>query len=347
MRDIKKEIQKLKERAEKEFGGKGGKGSTDGFIERAAKYLNGKDKLNETNLHSEERLGKNGQIKSGIFLHGENAGAGLTRKLMERKRGGAVYKEERGAYVPFIKLKDAIMGKEEKCGRTSFYRIIDSASVVDSDAEELHERYRDILSSSIECRVEDIGSMTLLPNLPIEDVCYLDLETTGLSNSPLFLVGLMYSRDGKLVLDQFFARDYTEEEPLLEFTRDFLQSFSTIVTFNGKGFDIPFMLDRMKVFGIEASMPGYHVDLLPISRKIVGKRTPNHKLNTLETYLLGRKRVADVPGRLIPELYHDYVRTGNAADIKGIIKHNRIDLISLMRLIVFFLSDMLSLEEKD
>jgi len=46
MRDIKKEIQKLKERAEKEFGGKGGKGYADGFIERAAKHLNVKNKLN-------------------------------------------------------------------------------------------------------------------------------------------------------------------------------------------------------------------------------------------------------------------------------------------------------------
>ena len=347
MRDIKKEIQKLKERAEKEFGGKNNKRSADGFLERASKHLNKKDKIKEREFHSEERLGKSGKIKSEICSRGENVRIGLARKLMAEKRGDTICKEERRNSSPYIKLKDAIMGKQEKYGRASFYRIVDSASVVDSDAEELHKQYRDILSSPFEYRVGDIGSMTILQNLPIEDVCYLDLETTGLRNSPLFLVGLMYSRDGKLVLDQFFARDYTEEEPLLEFTRDFLQSFSTIVTFNGKGFDIPFMLDRMKVFGIEASMPGYHVDLLPISRKIVGKRTPNHKLNTLETYLLGRKRIADVPGRLIPELYHDYVRTGNAADIKGIIKHNRIDLISLMRLIVFFLSDRLYLEEKD
>jgi uncharacterized protein YprB with RNaseH-like and TPR domain len=103
----------------------------------------------------------------------------------------------------------------------------------------------------------------------------------------------------------------------------------------------------MKVFGIDSSMPDYHVDLLPISRKIVGKRTSNHKLSTLEEDLLGRKRIEDVPGGKIPELYHDYVRTGDASDIAGIIKHNRIDLISLMRLIVFYLSDQFNLEQRD
>jgi uncharacterized protein YprB with RNaseH-like and TPR domain len=333
-RDIKKELQSLKEQAEKEFGVKDVNSSETGFIERAKKFISGEEKLKENyiekNEYSYDKITKS-----------------LTRKLKAKGKPKRIYKTERENTSPDVKLEDAVFGRSEEYGRASFYHIVDYASVVDPDAENLHKRYREILSSSLEYSADDIGQINILQNLQIKDVCYLDIETTGLSNSPLFLVGLMYSREGKLVLDQFFARDYTEEVPLLEFTRDFLRNFSAIVTFNGKGFDIPFILNRMKVFGIDSSMPDYHVDLLPISRKIVGKRTSNHKLSTLEEDLLGRKRIEDVPGGKIPELYHDYVRTGDASDIAGIIKHNRIDLISLMRLIVFYLSDQFNLEERD
>ena len=325
-RDIKKEMQDIKDRAKNEYSGKDIDTSANDFIDRATKFPSREEKTVENHRDTSNSLRK---------------------KLTARVRPERIYNVERGNISANVKLEDAVSGNPEQCGSASFYRIIDSVSAVDPDAENLIKRYREILSSPFKQHIADIAPMSILGDLPIENVCYLDLETTGLSNSPLFLVGLMYSREGSLVLDQFFARDYTEEEPLLESACNFLKNFSAVVTFNGKAFDIPFMLDRMKVFGIDSSMPEYHVDLLPISKRIVGKRTPNHKLSTLEADLLGRKRIGDVPGRVIPELYHDYVRTGNAADIAGIIKHNRIDLISLMRLIVFFLSDLLNLEGRN
>ncbi|MBD3179122.1 MAG: exonuclease, partial [Candidatus Latescibacteria bacterium] len=145
-----------------------------------------------------------------------------------------------------------------------------------------------------------------------------------------------------MVVDQLFARDYSEEKTVLEFSLDFLGRFSALVTFNGRCFDIPYIIDRMTVWRIGGLNLENHLDLLPLSRKMVRGSTPNHKLQTLERHLLGMKRVDDTPGHRIPEIYHDFVRTGDAAGIAGIIEHNRLDLVSMLRLVTLYLSGPLT-----
>ena len=81
-----------------------------------------------------------------------------------------------------------------------------------------------------------------------------------------------------------------------------------------------------------------HIDLLHVSRTIVGSMTPNHKLQTLERHLLGRKRIGDIPGYDIPDAYHNFVRTGDATEIQTILHHNRLDLVTMLQLVTIFLS---------
>jgi tetratricopeptide (TPR) repeat protein len=45
-----------------------------------------------------------------------------------------------------------------------------------------------------------------------------------------------------------------------------------------------------------------------------------------------RRQQADVPSGLIPYLYRDYLRTGDARDMKRVLYHNRIDILSLVTL---------------
>ena len=40
----------------------------------------------------------------------------------------------------------------------------------------------------------------------------------------------------------------------------------------------------------------------------------------------------DVPGSLIPYLYLDYVRTGNAGEMSRVFYHNREDIVSMVSL---------------
>ena len=57
------------------------------------------------------------------------------------------------------------------------------------------------------------------------------------------------------------------------------------------------------------------------------------KLQTLEHRVCGRRRSGDIPGAEIPAAYHAFVRTGNAAEMSLIIKHNRLDLLTLAELL--------------
>jgi hypothetical protein len=52
-------------------------------------------------------------------------------------------------------------------------------------------------------------------------------------------------------------------------------------------------------------------------------------LAALERRILGASRTGDVPGFEIPSRYFQYVRTGDARPLEGVLEHNRLDLISL------------------
>jgi hypothetical protein len=56
-------------------------------------------------------------------------------------------------------------------------------------------------------------------------------------------------------------------------------------------------------------------------------------LGVLEQEVLGVQRAqADVPGGVIPYIYRDYLRTGDAREISRVLYHNQIDILSLVTL---------------
>lgn len=112
----------------------------------------------------------------------------------------------------------------------------------------------------------------------------------------------------------------------------------SVVTFNGKGFDIPCIQGRLKYFGLPKLSYHQHIDLLPLSRKRFQGKTPNCKLQTLEKYVLGRARVGDIPGSEIPKAYDRFVQD---KDIYGKVMieihyHNLVDIVSLLELLVYY-----------
>jgi uncharacterized protein YprB with RNaseH-like and TPR domain len=235
-------------------------------------------------------------------------------------------------------LSELVPGEETDIEGQSFYRATAGAAALWEDANQFHGEYLEALGNPFPPDARIPGALKILKEVRPEEICYLDLETTGLSSAPLFLVGLMYTAGRDLIVDQLFARDYTEERAVLISTSDFLKRFGVLVTFNGMRFDIPFLAERMVYEGLEFSPPGAHVDLLPVARHVLKKRTPNHKLQTLEKYLCNRKRIGDVPGSEIPGVYHDFVRTKDAGEIAQVFHHNRLDLLTMLQLVTVFLS---------
>jgi hypothetical protein len=162
----------------------------------------------------------------------------------------------------------------------------------------------------------------------------LDIETGGFSGTPVFLIGVVALDSRPLQVEQWLARDYPEEQAILRRLARWACKRRTWVTFNGKSFDAPFVLDRARLYGIELPPPEVHVDLLHAARRRWRNELPDCRLETLERHILSRDRVGDVPSCDVPDLFHHFIRTRNAAPLRPVLEHNQIDLVSSTELLL-------------
>ena len=73
--------------------------------------------------------------------------------------------------------------------------------------------------------------------------------------------------------------------------------------------------------------------MLSPARRVWRDRLPSCALSSLEAHVLGVQRTQDdVPGFLIPGMYLDYLRTGDAQDMLRVMYHNRQDILSMVTL---------------
>jgi uncharacterized protein YprB with RNaseH-like and TPR domain len=187
---------------------------------------------------------------------------------------------------------------------------------------------------------------------------FLDLETCGFAGSMVFLAGLVRHAQGKLVLDQLFARNYAEERALLETLWQIAGQNRVLVTFNGKSFDWPMIHDRSTRHHLGKDLRGRkqsarraaplsdglgkhdarpelaHCDLLHHARRRWKGLLPNCKLQTLEGFVCNRWRRDDLPGAQVPAAYHEFVRSGQPGAVGAILHHNALDLLTLAQITV-------------
>lgn len=167
---------------------------------------------------------------------------------------------------------------------------------------------------------------------------FLDTETSGLAGGTgtfAFLVGVGRFEGEQFRLAQFFMRDPGEEAALLAAITEFLQPCQAIVTFNGKSFDAPLLNARYTLNRQNSPLPQLsHLDLLPLARRLWRDRLPSRRLGNLEIEILGLERAEEeVPGWLVPSIYFDYLRTGDARPLKGVFYHNAMDIVAMAALL--------------
>jgi uncharacterized protein len=179
----------------------------------------------------------------------------------------------------------------------------------------------------------------------LANVAFLDTETSGLAGGTgtyAFLVGIGFRIEGGFKLVQIFMRDPDQEPALLAAITRILDPFDTIVTFNGRSFDVPLLNTRHVLNGFTSPFSSlHHVDLLPLARRIWRNRLPSRALSSLENEILGLQRTREeVPGWMIPGIYFDYLRSGDARPLEGVFYHNAMDIVSLAALFNY-MADML------
>jgi len=254
----------------------------------------------------------------------------LPREKPRRVRGGG------GICLPLERCLDGC--EAPSAVGPPFYLI--ERSLAEAEEEPDGHTLPALLADSLDtlARREAVDGQPPPPVAP-EQVCFLDLETTGLGSCPVFLIGTLVCRDGQMFCRQFLARTYAEELSIVHAYAQQVGESTMLVTFNGKTFDVPFLRTRAAATGVTLPEPTEHFDLLHAARRAFRNRLPDCKLQTLERYVCGRHRGDDIPGSDIPAAYHDFVHSGDARQIALIAKHNQWDLVTMVHLMAKIMRD--------
>lgn len=172
----------------------------------------------------------------------------------------------------------------------------------------------------------------------VERPFFFDLETTGFSSTPMFLISSLLLDGDEPVIVQRFARDYSEEAAVIAATIEEIDSAGGLVSFNGKSYDLPFLRNRAAYNRLPFRFDRYHADLLHICRREWKGKLPDFKLQTLEKYVVPLSRADDIPSAQIPELYHRYVRQGYDPRMGSVFRHNLRDVITMVRLFALLIA---------
>ncbi|MCP3867095.1 MAG: ribonuclease H-like domain-containing protein [Gammaproteobacteria bacterium] len=169
--------------------------------------------------------------------------------------------------------------------------------------------------------------------VPVGDLLFMDTETTGLSGGSgtlVFVLGLGRIEGDYLILRQYLLTTFGGERSLLDLAGNWLRGGETLVSFNGKSFDVPLLQTRGCLSGVPdpfGKMP--HLDLLHPLRRVFKDRWPNCRLANAERKLMGFHRLDDLPGAEAPAAWFDWLRHKDSRRLIGVLDHNRSDLISL------------------
>ncbi len=239
-----------------------------------------------------------------------------------------------------LALNEVVQGEEIHTPAGAFLLIEQTIQEVLRGGHAFGERYERIIRALHAGNVPSDRYDTFHPliDAKAKDVMYVDIETTGLSaGTPLFLIGVLGHFNGELHIVQLLARDYTEEAALLTHFATLLNASRVVVSFNGKSYDLPYIRDRCLFMGVPFRLQQAHIDMLHVGRRFWGRQLPNCKLQTLERYLCRRTRRGDIPGAEIPDAYHRFVRSGNAVQMRDILYHNALDLLTTAEVLLFAL----------
>lgn len=243
-------------------------------------------------------------------------------------------------------LERIVPGRTISDGESGFYLVV-------SDYPLDHEQGAVALGKALTAGAEDVRLVACdeeLHAFHVRRACFVDTETLGLSGGTgtvCFLIGIGYFTETAFRLEQCFMRDYDDEEAMLRYVAERLRRFESLVSFNGKSFDLPLLRTRCILHRIPCAVDALlHFDLVHASRRLWKRRLQDCSLTNLERQLLGLERRGDVPSALIPQLWLDYLRTRDARPLQRVFYHHAMDILSLVSLTAW-VSEVLQQAERE
>jgi uncharacterized protein YprB with RNaseH-like and TPR domain len=168
-------------------------------------------------------------------------------------------------------------------------------------------------------------------------ILFLDTETTGLAGGTgtiPFLVGVSWWEKGGLTTRQFFLPEPGHEAAMLHELSVLAAGFRIVVTFNGASFDLPLLRTRSRLNRLDDPLADLVVwDLLVPSRRLYGNRLPDCRQQTLEREICLLKRTeGDIDGARIPQVWFDFLASGQAGLLSRVMTHNHRDMLGMGQL---------------
>lgn len=166
---------------------------------------------------------------------------------------------------------------------------------------------------------------------------FFDTETTGLTGvgHSIFILGHARVYDDRVAVRQQILPGPGHETA---FYHSFLNEvdIKSLVTYNGKAFDWPQVKTRHTLLRNKLpELPSYgHFDLLHGARRLWKHKLDRVSLSNVEQDELEIKRKDDTPGYLAPMLYFSYLKSKDPEILKGVLKHNEEDVLSLITLYI-------------
>ena len=177
------------------------------------------------------------------------------------------------------------------------------------------------------------GKFSQRRKFDVSKTIFVDTETSGLAGAGgtiAFLIGIGYFYRNRFQIEQFFVDSHSREEGMLDLVADFVQPFDTLVTFNGKAFDIPLLETRYLLKRKQSPFNRMeHLDLLHPCRQLWNLTLDNCKLQTIEKEILHFYREDDLPGDEIPYAYFRYIRIGDPDPLYRVFQQNADDIATL------------------
>lgn len=199
-----------------------------------------------------------------------------------------------------------------------------------------HYCFRDLLTAVNIWNKQPFSHPISAEGHQVEELFFFDTETTGLGGgvgNTIFILGYASISGDQLIVRQHILPHPGAEVPLYQ---SFLEkvNYRTLVTYNGKSFDWPQVKTRHTLVREHVpKLPAFgHFDLFHAARRLWKHKLDRMKLAIVEKEVLGVERVDDIPGFLAPMIYFDFIENKHPKGMLGILKHNEIDILSLVTL---------------
>lgn len=190
--------------------------------------------------------------------------------------------------------------------------LLPSVSILEERLEQLETEFQEANFSFFTNELPNLEYWRLWQNFP-ERFCFLDIETTGISESSVTTVVSLFQNETIRTFER--GKD-------LEFLFDSIFPEDIIVTYNGRRFDIPFL---EREFHYRVKNP--QLDLMNLLHSIGIKG--GLKKSEIQLGLVRPEAIAGMDGREAPLLWYSYQQTNNKDALEKLIAYNREDTKNL------------------